>query len=140
MTVTATAPETTLPAANERLNAIVDDIQAALIEVLRKHRVTDEEYRAATLWLMNAGTQHLEIPMMLDVFLAQAVDDLNHEVTDGTDCNVEGPVYLPGAPDLRAPYVLPQRDNEPGTRLIFSGSVRLTDGRVLADAELDFFL
>jgi catechol 1,2-dioxygenase len=137
MTATAIAPEITLPTGNERLSAIVDDLQAAVIHVLAKHRVTDEEYRAATLWLMNAGTQHLEIPLLLDVFLAVAVDDLNHQVTDGTDCNVEGPVYVPGAPALVAPYALPQREDEPGTRLLFSGSVSLTDGRPLADAELD---
>jgi catechol 1,2-dioxygenase len=142
MTLTATAPETTAPdttAPNARLNAIVDDVQAALIEVIRKHRVTDEEYRAATLWLMNAGTQHLEIPLMLDVFLAQAVDDLNHQITEGTDCNVEGPVYVAGAPELTAPYALPQRADEPGTPLVFSGTVRSADGSPLADALLDIW-
>jgi len=141
MTLTATpqtiATETTLPAGNARLNAIVDDVQAALIEVIRKHRVTDEEYRDATLWLMNAGTQHLEIPLMLDVFLAQAVDDLNHQITEGTDCNVEGPVYVAGAPELDAPCVLPQRADEPGTRLVFSGTVRSCDGTPLVDTLLD---
>ena len=141
MTLTATpestASATTVPVGNERLNAIVDDLQAALISVIAKHRVTDEEYRAATIWLMNAGTQHLEIPLMLDVFLAQAVDDLNHQITEGTDCNVEGPVYVEGAPELQAPYVLPQRADEPGTRLVFSGTVRGCDGTPLADALLD---
>jgi catechol 1,2-dioxygenase len=135
MTATITAPTATPTGA--RLNAIVDDVQAALVEIVNKHRVTQEEYRAATEWLANAGTQHLEIPLLLDVFLAVAVDDVAHHSGDGTDCNVEGPVYVPGAPELQAPYVLPQRADEPGERLVFSGTVRRTDGTPLADAILD---
>ena len=141
--MTTTAVETTAPTGltvdTGRLNAIVDDLQAALIEIMRTHRVTHEEYRAATVWLMAAGTQHLEIPLMLDVFLAQAVDDLSHEETEGTDNNVEGPVYIEGAPMLTAPYVLPHRADEPGTPLVFSGSVRSTDGTPLAGAVLDIW-
>ncbi|HUR75875.1 MAG TPA: dioxygenase [Sporichthya sp.] len=135
-TVQTTTP-TGLTVDTGRLNAIVDDLQAALIEILRKHRVTHEEYRAATVWLMAAGTQHLEIPLLLDVFLAQAVDDLSHEATEGTDCNVEGPVYVPDAPLLTAPYVLPQRGDEPGTPLVVSGTVRSVSGQPLAGAVLD---
>lgn len=145
--MTTTAVETTTPTGltvdTGRLNAIVDDLQAALIEIMRTHRVTHEEYRAATVWLMAAGTQHLEIPLMLDVFLAQAVDDLSHEASnsDGaaTDNNVEGPVYIEGAPMLTAPYALPKRADEPGTPLVFSGSVRSTDGTPLAGAVLDIW-
>lgn len=135
--MTLTAPESTATVDTTRLAAIVDDVQTALISVIARHGVTYDEYRAATLWLMNAGTQHLEIPLLLDVFLAQAVDDLNHEIGDGTECNVEGPVYVPGAPELTAPYVLPQRIDEPGQKLVFAGTVRDTEGRALADAVLD---
>ncbi|HUR73041.1 MAG TPA: catechol 1,2-dioxygenase [Sporichthya sp.] len=93
------------------------------------------------MWLASAGTQHLEIPLLLDVFLAQAVDDLSHQASNltgaGTDCNVEGPVYIDGAPMLTAPYALPKRPDEPGTPLVVSGTVRSTDGRPLAGAVLD---
>jgi catechol 1,2-dioxygenase len=143
MTTTTAAATTAqgLTVDTGRLNAIVDDLQSAVIEIMRKHRVTHEEYRAATVWLMAAGTQHLEIPLMLDVFLAQAVDDLSHGASnsEGTDNNVEGPVYVEGAPMLTAPYVLPQRENEPGTPLLFSGTVRACDGTPLAGAVLDIW-
>lgn len=127
------------PATKPRLNAIVDDIQAALVEIITKHRVTLDEYRAALRWLTEAGQQHLEIPLMLDVFLASTLDDVAHAADDGTECNVEGPVYVPGAPRLERPYVLPKRDDEPGEKLIFSGTVRSTDGSPLAGANLDIW-
>jgi catechol 1,2-dioxygenase len=122
-----------------RLNAIVDDVQAALVEIITKHRVTLDEYRAAVGWIVEASQQHLEIPLMLDVFLASTLDDLAHEVGEGTESNVEGPVYVPGAPRLERPYVLPKRENEPGEKLFFSGTVRSTDGSPLAGANLDIW-
>jgi catechol 1,2-dioxygenase len=127
------------PTTKPRLNAIVDDVQAALVEIITKHRVTLEEYRAAVGWLTEAGQQHLEIPLMLDVFLASTLDDVAHAADDGTECNVEGPVYVPGAPRLERPYALPKRDDEPGEKLIFSGTVRSTDGSPLAGATLDIW-
>ena len=119
-----------------RLNAILDDVQRALVDIITRHRVTQEEFRAATEFLAGAGQQHLEIPLMLDVFLASAVDDVAH-ASDGTESNVEGPVYIPGAPILEQPYVLPMRADEPGDKLTFSGTVRSTDGTPLAGATLD---
>ena len=130
MSVTETKP---------RLNAIVDDIQAALIDIITKHRITLDEYRAAVGWIVQASQQHLEIPLALDVFLASTLDDLAQDAAEGTESNVEGPVYVPGAPQLERPYVLPMRDDEPGEKLVFSGTVRLTDGTPLAGANLDIW-
>ncbi|MGH9012077.1 MAG: dioxygenase [Acidimicrobiia bacterium] len=129
------ANQTTKP----RLNAIFDDLHEAVLEIITRHRVTPEEYRAAVRWLTEAGQQHLEIPLMLDVFLASTIDDLAHEAGEGTEWNVEGPVYVPGAPRLERPYVLPRREKEPGEKLIFSGTVRSTDGSPLAGATLDIW-
>ena len=134
MAVTETT-QTTKP----RLNAIVDDIHQALVDILIKHKVTYDEYRAAVEWIMKAGQQHLEIPLVLDVFLASTLDDIEHANNEGTESNVEGPVYVPGAPRLERPYVLPMREDEPGEKLIFSGTVRLTDGTPLAGANLDIW-
>ena len=119
-----------------RLNAILDDVQQALVDIITRHRVTAEEFRAATEFLAEAGQQHLEIPLLLDVFLASAVDDVAH-ASAGTESNIEGPLYVAGAPMLQPPYVLPRRGDEPGEKLIFSGTVRATDGSPLAGATLD---
>ena len=127
------ATQTTKP----RLNAIFDDVQEALKDIITKHQVTWEEFRAATEWLTEAGKQDYEIPLMLDVFLSPTVDDVANATGEGTECNVEGPFYVADAPQLERPYVLPQRDDEPGEKLIFSGTVRSTDGSPLAGATLD---
>lgn len=120
-----------------RLNAIFEDVQGALLDIITKHRVTPEELRAATQWLTEAGKQDFEIPLMMDVFLGSAVDDLAHAADEGTENNIEGPFHVAGAPELERPYVLPQRGDEPGEKLVFSGTVRSTDGSALAGATLD---
>lgn len=122
--------------ANPRVKDVFDDVLAALLGAITKHRVTWEEFRVATEWLTEAGNQGIEIPLMLDVFLSPTVDDLAH-AGEGTACNVEGPFYVPGAPILERPYVLPHRDDEPGEKLVFAGTVRSTDGAPLAGAVLD---
>jgi catechol 1,2-dioxygenase len=131
MTATAISPTTT-----PRVQAIFEEVRAALLRVIAENRVTWEEYRAATGFLAEAGRRDFEIPMLLDVCLGQAVDDLTH-AHEGTECNVEGPFYVPGAPSLQPPYRLPRRPDEPGARLVVSGTVRSTDGRPLAGATLD---
>lgn len=130
---------TTVAPANIRVASIFDDVHAALLEILTKHQVTWEEFRVATGWLTEAGKSDFEIPLMLDVFLSVTVDDLAHGAADGTECNVEGPFYVEGAPDLEPPYVLPRRAEEPGETLVFSGTVRDTDGAPLAGAVLDLW-
>ena len=127
------ANQTTKP----RLNAIVDDVRGALTEIITRHRVTPEEFRAATEWLTEAGKQDFEIPLLMDVFLSTTVDDVAQAAREGTECNVEGPFYVAGPPKLERPYVLPQRSDEPGEKLVFSGTVRSTDGSALAGATLD---
>ncbi len=120
-----------------RVVEIVDDVAAALRDVIRKHRVTADEYRAAVAWLTWAGEQEAEIALLLDVYLAATVDDVQTAMLGGTDSNTEGPFYIPDAPLLTLPYVLPRRVDEPGEVLVFSGSVTSTEDVPLAGALVD---
>lgn len=125
--------------ANARLAEIFHDLLGAVQGVIKKHGVTYEEYRQATGFLMEAGKSDNEIPLLLDIFLSVTVDDVNNPSTGGTETNVEGPYYIPGAPVLDPPYALPSRENEPGDPLFFSGSVRSPDERPLAGTVLDIW-
>lgn len=132
MTATQTEVKT-----NARLEEIFTDVLGSLLDVIRRHRVTWDEYRAATEWLTEAGNQGYEIPLLLDVFLSPTVDDVNFAAQGGTESNVEGPFYVPDAPMLERPCLLPRRPGEPGEPLRFSGTVRSTDGSPLTGAVLD---
>lgn len=124
---------------NNRLEAVFSDVLSSLMDVIKRHRITWQEYRAATEWLTEAGNQGYEIPLLLDVFLSTTVDDVNSATNGGTESNAEGPFYIADALMLERPYVLPRRVNEPGERLEFSGDVRFTDGSPVAGAVLDIW-
>jgi catechol 1,2-dioxygenase len=123
---------------NPRVDVIFTDVLHALTDIIERHHVTHEEFGAATAWLASAGSQGFEIPLMLDVFLSTRVDNVN-AAHEGTETNVEGPFYIADSPRLEQPYILPKRPDEPGQRLVFSGTVARADGSPLSGAMLDIW-
>ncbi len=128
----------TMEAKNPRLNQLFDDLVGTLRAFIRKHHITHEEFRRTVAHLNEAGATG-EIPLMMDVFLEATVDRVDSEGRGGTETCVEGPFYVPGAPAMKSPCVLPHRANEPGEVLIFSGLVRSTDGAALPGAVVDIW-
>lgn len=121
---------------NDRIKTVVEDLERVLIAFMRKHRITHDEYRAATDILVEtvkAGEESL----LYDVFLEAEATDIGNVGRDGSPEAIEGPFCIPGAPQLERPYVLPQRPDERGDVLFFNGRVTDTSGRPLANAELD---
>jgi catechol 1,2-dioxygenase len=119
-----------------RLNQLFDDLNATLKDFIRKHQVTYGEYHRALAFLTEVGEKG-ETPLLFDVFLESTVDVVNNSERGGTATAVEGPFYLPDMPEMKSPCVLPHRANEPGDVLIFSGTVRSTDGKTLPGAIVD---
>jgi catechol 1,2-dioxygenase len=126
--------------ADARLGEIFVELTTAIRQVLRKHRVTWEEYAVAVEWLTRAGSDGVEIPLLMDLLFAATIDSYLGDGAEGsTESSLEGPFYLPDAPWLRQPYVLPHRDDEPGVALMFSGTVTDADGAPLSGAVLDIW-
>lgn len=130
-----------------RAEVIVRDIVDSLREIIRRHGVTYPEYRRAVGFVM-AAAERGELPLLCDVVLEAAVDEAagpGLRVAGATDSNVEGPFFAAGAPDLgrRAedggPVTLPMRPDEPGDRLVFSGTVRSAAGGAVPGAVLDLW-
>jgi catechol 1,2-dioxygenase len=126
---------------DSRSSAIVTDLVAGLRELIRRHRVSYAEYRDAVGFLartVEAGEQWL----LCDVLFESVVDEVAERLTGGTESNVEGPFYIPGAPlvdGCGVPPALPMRAGEPGDLLLFSGAVRSTTGAGLSNAVLDIW-
>jgi catechol 1,2-dioxygenase len=121
---------------NQRLVEFFEDLIREAHTLIEKHRITHDEYRQAVGFLVAAG-QAGEIPLLMDLFLESKVDEVAHADHRGSPTAIEGPFYLPDAPLLERPYVLPMRVDEPGDVLFFTGTVRATDGAPLAGAMLD---
>src|SRR5690242_11629516 len=115
----------------ERVSMLINDVLAGVHETIRKHKVTYDEYNALKAWLINVGEDG-EWPLFLDVWVEHVVEDVATEHRQGNKGSIEGPYYAPGAPQCGAKGVLPMREGEEGTPLVWSGTVTSTDGAPLA--------
>ena len=122
----------------ERVSAIATDALHALHDVIRKHQVTYEEYDALKAWVIQVGEDG-EWPLFLDVFVEHAVEEVANASRPGSKGTIEGPYYVPGAPQFQGEGHLPMRPNEAGTQLLFQGRVTDVDGAPLAGAHVDFW-
>ena len=123
---------------NQRLLEVVEDLERTILETIREHRVTHDEYRQATDLLI-ASIMEGEGSLLLDVLFEAEATDVGNVGATGSPAAIEGPFYIPGAPHVGRPSVMPQRRDERGEPLVFRGTVSTTDGARLADAELDLW-
>jgi catechol 1,2-dioxygenase len=123
---------------DNRARMLIEDLERTMQDFIRKHHITHDEYRKATEILV--GTVRAgEESLLFDVFLEAAATDTDNLAKSGSVAAIEGPFYLPGAPLLEPPHVLPQRPDERGEVLFFSGTVTDATGTPLAGAELDMW-
>ena len=76
------------------------------------------------------------LPRRLDEHVVEEVANADREGSKGT---IEGPYYVPDAPELPAECTLEMREDEAGTPLLFQGQVRAVDGTPLAGATVDIW-
>ena len=107
-------------------------------DAIRDETVTYPEFQAAKQWLIEVG-EGGEWPLFLDVFVEHAVEEVAAGTQDGTKGSILGPYYLPGQARLASPATLPQRPDEKGIPLVFSGPGPRHGGAPLAHAELDIW-
>ncbi|MFE2940898.1 catechol 1,2-dioxygenase [Streptomyces sp. NPDC059255] len=123
---------------SERVNTLATEVITAVHDVIRRHRVTYDEYNALKSWLISVG-QDGEWPLFLDVWVEHVVEEVATAGRRGSKGTIEGPYYVPGAPVLPAVTVLPMRDDESGTPLLFQGQVTGVSGKPLAGAVLEMW-
>jgi catechol 1,2-dioxygenase len=124
--------------ATTRTQIVLGDLEQTLRQFIRKHKITHDEYRQAVNVLI-ASVKAGEESLLCDVFFEAEATDIDNIDRSGSDGAVEGPFYLPDAPWLDAPYMLPQRPDETGDMLILRGQVTSSEGIPLAGAELDMW-
>lgn len=121
---------------SNRTASAVNEILVRIRSVIQELDLTYEDYGAAKQWLIDVGEAG-EWPLFLDVFIEHAVERQVSRDRSGSEGTILGPYYLPDSPILQTPYQLPMRSDEPGEPLLFTGRVRTTDGKPLAEATLD---
>ncbi|MFI6772198.1 catechol 1,2-dioxygenase [Nocardia sp. NPDC050412] len=122
----------------ERVDLLAREVLDAVYGTIRKHKLTYAEYNAVKAWLIGVG-QDGEWPLFLDVWVEHVVEQVNTEHRHGSKGTIEGPYYVPGAPEIGSSGSVPMRDNESGTPLVWTGQVTSTDGTALAGATIELW-
>jgi catechol 1,2-dioxygenase len=123
---------------NQRVKTVIEDLETTLCAFMRKHQISHSEYRAATDLIIQS-IKLGEESLLFDVFFEAEASDISNNERQGSPEAIEGPFYLRGAPQLYPPYVMPQRDNEPGELLFFKGAITDLEGNPVPEAELDLW-
>ena len=100
----------------ERVDLLAREVLDAVHETIRRHKVTYDEYNALKAWLIQVG-QDGEWPLFLDVWVEHVVEDVATEHREGNKGSIEGPYYVPNAPEQGATGSVPMREDEGGTPL-----------------------
>ena len=122
----------------ERVDLLAREVLSAVHDTIRKHHVTYEEYNALKAWLISVGEDG-EWPLFLDVWVEHVVEDVATAHRQGNKGTIEGPYYVPGAPDRTEAKTVPMRDDEAGTPLIWTGMISSTDGTPLPGAKVELW-
>ncbi len=122
----------------ERVDLLAREVLDAVYDTVRRHKVTYDEFNALKAWLISVG-QDGEWPLFLDVWLEHVVEDVATEHREGNKGSIEGPYYVPGAPEQGSNGTVPMRDNESGTPLTWTGTVTSTDGTPLGGAKVELW-
>lgn len=126
------------PESIERVSLLAGRAVKALNDIVLEEKVTYAEYNAFKAWLIKVGDDG-EWPLFLDVWLEHSVEDVATDHREGNKGSIEGPYYIPGAPEKQSPAAITMRDDEKGTPLLFQGQVTSTDGTPLGDAKVELW-
>lgn len=121
---------------NPRVAHLMEDLFLAINNLVAKHEVTHEEYRAAVAFL-NEAAEEGETMLLLDVFLEGGVVDASSREWRGTPKQALGPYYLEDAPWVEDGQLA--GPEEEGDRLLLTGTVRDADGGPISGAVLDWW-
>ncbi|MBV8948894.1 MAG: hypothetical protein JOZ95_25960, partial [Solirubrobacterales bacterium] len=107
-------PEVT---ANPRVIEVVQPLIDRVQDVIREKNVSYDEWHQAIQFMMDLAAFG-EVPLLMAYFEA-TVDEVANATSASSTSAIEGPYYVPGAPMLEPPYLMPQRAEEPGEPLVF---------------------
>lgn len=122
----------------ERVDLLAREVLDGIHATIRRHKVTYDEYNALKAWLIKVGDDG-EWPLFLDVWVEHVIEEVATEHREGSKGTIEGPYYVPDAPEQGANGSVPMRPDEGGVQLTWTGQVTSTDGSPLGGAKVELW-
>ncbi|WP_330350902.1 dioxygenase family protein [Streptomyces sp. NBC_00582] len=122
-----------------------DDLQKTFGDVALRQGITFEELGQAITYVQKLVASG-EFPLATTMLLINRTMEVSHgrayahpEKDGASTWMATGPAYVPGAPEIDNPGVLPMAPDEPGDTLFVSGVVRSTSGKPPPGAVIDLW-
>ena len=128
---------------DSRLRQVMQTLVRHLHAFVREVEPSQAEWFTVIDWLTRTGKmcddRRQEFILLSDVLgVSMLVDAINNRLPGGaTPTTVEGPFHIPQSPELELGANM--AEGAPGTPLVAVGTVRDTEGRPVAGAELDMW-
>jgi catechol 1,2-dioxygenase len=132
------AKRSAVETSTDRVNLLASRAVKALNDIVLEERLSYEEYNAFKSWLIKVGEDG-EWPLFLDVWLEHSVEDVATSHRKGNKGSIEGPYYIPEAPEQKSPAIIEMRADEDGTPFLFQGRVNSVDGTPLGGAKIELW-
>jgi catechol 1,2-dioxygenase len=132
------AKRSAVETSTDRVNLLASRAVKALNDIVLEERLSYEEYNAFKSWLIKVGEDG-EWPLFLDVWLEHSVEDVATSHRKGNKGSIEGPYYIPEAPEQKSPATIEMRADEDGTPFLFQGRVNSVDGTPLGGAKIELW-
>ncbi|PLT33524.1 dioxygenase [Bacillus sp. V5-8f] len=124
---------------NQRVLEVYESFVKHLKNFLDEQQLNHEEYSNFVKWADRLGRSG-EVPLFLDVFVETHVLESKYKDAPGTQPSLLGPYFVEGSQLLeQKPFVIPQRPDEAGDKLIFRGNVTSVDGKPLANTKVEWW-
>ncbi|MBD1381708.1 dioxygenase family protein [Metabacillus arenae] len=123
---------------NQKVIDVYHGLVVKFKELISEHEIDHDDYQNLVNWMDQLGKSG-EIPLFMDVFFETHALQEMYKNVKGTEPTILGPYYIEKAPEIQNPGVMPQRQDEPGDVLFFSGSVKDVDGNPLANTKIDMW-
>ncbi|HDR8072458.1 TPA: catechol 1,2-dioxygenase [Bacillus cereus] len=106
---------------------------------LNEQKFSYEEYSNFVQWANRLGKSG-ELPLFLDVFIETYVLEAKYKDTAGTEPSLLGPYFIEGTKLLEgSPFIIPQRPDEAGDKLVFYGNVTSVNGHGLTNTKVEWW-
>ncbi|MFU2016097.1 dioxygenase [Peribacillus butanolivorans] len=123
---------------NQKVIDVYNGLVVKFKELVSEYEIDHNDYQALVDWMDQLGKAG-EIPLFMDVFFETHALQEMYKSVKGTEPTILGPYYIENTPVVQNPGVLPQRENEPGDTLYFSGTVKDVNGNPLANSKIDMW-
>lgn len=118
-----------------RAHDVTQALIGAVRGVLKEHRVTFDEFRTGSAFLMKTAEAN-EIMLMVDVFLSTTIVDVENENRKGSSASIQGPYFLEGAPVVTDALAI-MDDDKASPRMIMRGKITDHNGDPVSNAVID---